>query len=204
MSSYIKRTAISISFFGETSVGKTCIIRTFLGLEFLETHLSTVGIEKNNSMLKMETGEKIKVKLWDTAGQERFHCISLSTIKNSQGVIVVFDLTNRESFDRVIHWLNIVRDFSKKMPVALFGNKSDLKNERDITKEEIDSLCEKENLVYFETSAKANTGIQEGINKIANLAFKTYEKEDDRKGQQLTKGDNTSKNNKDKKKKSCC
>ena len=179
-----KRTAISISLFGESSVGKTCIIGVFLGLDFQEEHLSTVGIEKNNSSIDLETGETIKLKIWDTAGQERFRSISVNTLKNSQAVIIVFDLTNKESFQRVTDWLKQIRDYSTKLPIGLFGNKSDLKN-RIITQEEIDKLCKKENLVYFETSAKTNTNIYEGFVKIATLGYKAFEKEQIRKGEQL-------------------
>ena len=179
----IKRTAVAISLFGETNVGKTCLVGVFLGLEFQEEHLSTVGIEKNNSVIELETGETIKLKLWDTAGQERFRCISVNTLKNSQGAIVVFDLTNKESFERVTEWLKQIRDFSTRLPVGLFGNKSDLK-ERVITQDEIDKLCEREDLIYFETSAKNNIGIKEGFIKIATMAYKAFEKEEN-KGNKL-------------------
>ena len=199
MSNEIKRTAVAISLFGETSVGKTCIVGVFLGLDFQEEHLSTVGIEKNNSIIELETGEKIKLKIWDTAGQERFHCISVNTLKNSQGAVVVFDLTNKESFDRVTDWLKQIRDYSTKLPICLFGNKSDLE-ERQITQEEIDKLCEKEDLVYFETSAKKNTGITEGFVKVATLAYKAFEKEQN-KGDKLKGFD---KNKGKKNKKTCC
>ena len=180
MAKEIKRTAISISLFGEASVGKTCIVGVFIGLEFQEEHLSTVGIEKNNTVIDLETGETVKLKLWDTAGQERFRSISVNTLKNSQAAIVVFDLTNRESFQRVTEWLNKIREYSEKMPIGLFGNKSDLPN-RIITQEEIDLLCKKENLVYFETSAKTSTNINEEFVKIATLGNRAFEKEQSKK-----------------------
>ena len=195
MAKEIKRTAIAISLFGESSVGKTCIVGVFLGLDFQEEHLSTVGIEKNNTVIDLETGETIKLKLWDTAGQERFRNISVNTLKNSQAAIVVFDLTNKESFIRVTDWLKQIRDYSLKIPIGLFGNKSDLPN-RIITQEEIDTFCEKENLVYFETSAKTNTNIKEGFVKIATLGYKAFENEPIKKGDQLK-----IETNKDKKKK---
>ena len=199
MTKEIKRTAVSISLFGEANVGKTCIVGVFLGLDFQEEHLSTVGIEKNNSVIDLETGETVKLKIWDTAGQERFRSISVNTLKNSQATIVVFDLTNKESFQRVTDWLQQIRDYSLKLPIGLFGNKSDLEN-RIITQEEIDTLCKKENLVYFETSAKTNTNINEGFTKMATLGYKAFEKEQIRKGEQLKL-----ENNKDKKrKKGCC
>ena len=196
MAKPLKRTAISISLFGETSVGKTCIVGVFIGLPFQEEHLSTIGIEKNNSFIDSETGENIKLKLWDTAGQERFHCVSLNSLKNSQGAIIVFDLTNKETFIRVIDWLKQIRDYSSKLPIGLFGNKSDLK-ERKVTQEEIEQLCEKEDLVYFETSAKHNMGIREGFIKVATMAYQAFEKDENKKGVQLN-------NSNIKKKHLCC
>ena len=197
----VKRTAISISILGESTVGKTCICCAFLGLEFLDEYLSTVGIEKMCSMLELENGKKLKVKLWDTAGQERFRSVSINTLKNSQATIVVFDLTNKTTFSKVKYWLKEIRGYSTKMPVCLFGNKSDLQN-REVTQDEIDNLCHEENLTYFETSAKENKGISEGITKIVNIAYKLNENESFSKGQPLKKIDINNSNKK--KKKKCC
>ena len=189
---------IGISLFGESGVGKTCICLTFLGLEFQEDHLSTVGMEKSNAELEIENGKKIKLKIWDTAGQERFRSISFNVLRSSQGAIVVFDLYNKESFNKITDWLKNIRERSSKIPIGLFGNKCDLTTKREVTKEEIDKLCEKENLIYFETSAKDNIGIQEGFTKIATLAFQAFENEEIKKGEELKKV------NKSKKKKKFC
>ena len=180
----VKRTAVSISIFGETAVGKTCICSTFLGLEFREEHLTTVGIEKMSSSITTADGEDLKLKLWDTAGQERFKSVSVKNLRYSQAAVVVFDLTVKDSFLKVTDWLKQIREFSDKLPIALFGNKSDLIDKREVTKEEINELCEKENLIYFETSAKKNTGIKEGFSKVASMAFKMFGKVQG-KGQKL-------------------
>ena len=191
----VQRTVISISIFGETAVGKTCICSTFLGLEFREEHLTTVGIEKMSSTIVTESGEELKLKLWDTAGQERFKSVSVKNLRYSQAAVVVFDLTVKESFNKVTDWLKEIRDYSPKMPVGLFGNKSDLVEERQVKQEDIDDLCKREDLEYFETSARNNTGIKEGFAKIASMAFKSL-------GTLPTKGQKL--NNKKKKKKSKC
>ena len=180
----VKRTAVSISIFGETAVGKTCICSTFLGLEFREEHLTTVGIEKMSSSITTADGEELKLKLWDTAGQERFKSVSVKNLRYSQAAVVVFDLTVKDSFLKVTDWLKQIREFSDKLPIALFGNKSDLFDKREVTQEEINELCEKENLIYFETSAKKNTGIKEGFSKVASMAFKMFGKVQG-KGQKL-------------------
>ena len=191
----VKRTAVSISIFGETAVGKTGICSTFLGLEFREEHLTTVGIEKMSSSITTADGEDLKLKLWDTAGQERFKSVSVKNLRYSQAAVVVFDLTVKDSFLKVTDWLKQIREFSDKLPIALFGNKSDQIDKREVTKEEINELCEKENLIYFETSAKKNTGIKEGFSKVASMAFKMVGKVQP-KGQKLVV--------KKKKKENCC
>ena len=114
---------ISISLYGESDVGKTFICYTFLGLEFLEEHLSTVGIEKSNTEIEIESGETIKLKIWDTAGQERFRSISFNSLRKSDACILVFDLTVKSSFEKVTEWLKKIRDTMPKIPIALFGNK---------------------------------------------------------------------------------
>ena len=175
MKGNVKRTAISISLFGETAVGKTNICSTFLGLEFKDQHLATIGIEKMISEIVIDTGDKLKIKLWDTAGQERFKSISVKNLRYSQGAVVVFDLTKQESFNKVTEWLKRIRDVTPNMPIGLFGNKSDLKDLREVKQEDIDELCNKEKLVYFETSAKENIGIREGFTKVAIIGFKMDE-----------------------------
>ena len=195
MSDEIKRTAISLSLLGETAVGKTCINNVFLGIEFLDEHLTTVGLEKMDALITIDTGETIKLKIWDTAGQERFRSVSINSLKSSQGAIVVFDLTNRQSFEKVEDWLSQIRNYSTKIVIGLFGNKCDLE-EREVKQEEIDILCQKEDLIYFETSAKKNIGIKEGFIKIASLAYKAFEKEDNKKFKKLKKRNNKKSNKK--------
>ena len=174
MEEEVKRTKISIIILGESAVGKTCVCLTFLGSEFHGDVIATVGVEKMDSTIKIETGEELKLKIWDTAGQERFKAASLKYLRYSQAAIIVFDLTNKNSFDQVPFCLKDIRDLAPNIPVVLFGNKSDLVNERKVDKSDIDSLCKREGLEYFETSAKNNTGIKEGFTKIATLAYKIF------------------------------
>ena len=98
-------------------------------------------------------------------------------MRKSNGCIVVFDLTEKSSFEKVTEWLKKIRENMPKIPIALFGNKNDLPN-RKVTQEEIDELCKRENLIYFETSAKENKGIKEGFIKISTLACENLGKED--------------------------
>ena len=162
-----------ITIVGETPVGKTSIINAFLGFRFNYSCLATLGNEKNEKEVQIETGENVKLKIWDTPGKERLCSIAENVIRICKGAIVVFDLTDKRSFEKIIDWTEKIRVLTREVPICLFGNKSDLSN-RKVTQEEIDKLCKEQNLVYFETSAKNNTGITEGFNKLANLINQVF------------------------------
>ena len=169
----IKRKAIKISLLGDQNVGKTCICGAFLGLDFIGDTLSTIGKDKMEASMKMEDGEEMKLVIWDTAGQERFQSIALSSIKNSQGIIVVFDVTSKKSFNNVLRWLEQINEKTNSVIIVLFGNKCDME-EREVSKEEAEKFAKEHNLIYFETSAKTKLNINEGFSKIANEAYAKF------------------------------
>ena len=120
--------------------------------------------------MKMEDGEEMKLVIWDTAGQERFQSIALSSIKNSQGIIVVFDVTSKKSFNNVLRWLEQINEKTNNVVIVLFGNKCDME-ERKVSREDAEKLAKEHNLSYFETSAKTKMNIYEGFSKVANEAY---------------------------------
>ena len=189
----IKRDVLKLAIIGNSTVGKTTLRNVFLNVEFTEELLSTVGYNKEETKITLEDGNTIKLVIWDTAGQERFQSMALTALKNSQGIILVFDLTNRKSFEDLENWLKKINDCSDKACLILFGNKSDLED-RDVQKEEAEKFAKDHNIPYLETSAKLNININEGFNKIANEAYKKFVIE---RGLTLSK----KKNNK---KKKCC
>ena len=180
----IKRKVLRISMLGDSSVGKTSLINTFLNVEFSDNLLSNIGIEKTETKMIMKDGNEMKIIIWDTAGQERFHSISAGTIKNAQGIVVSFDITNQKSFDNVKKWLENIRENNDKIPIVLFGNKCDLKEKREVDEKEARDFANVNNLTYFETSAKSNINVKEGFTKIAEDA---YEKASGSLGVQLSR-----------------
>ena len=166
--------AIRIVMLGDTAVGKTSLMNAFLGLEFSPIMTSNIGVDKNETKLKMKDGNEIKLIIWDTAGQERFHSIATSTLKSSQGIIVSFDLTSESTFKGVTKWLRDIKETNDRIPIVLFGNKCDLINERQVQNEDIKAFAKTNKLEYFETSAKENINITEGFNKIANEAYEHF------------------------------
>ena len=176
MKEKIKRNVIKIGMLGDSRVGKTAICNTFMNIEFEDNNLSTIGMEKLESQIKLKNGEEIKLVIWDTAGQERFHSLALKTIRTVQGVVVVFDFTCRKSFENITNWLNEVKENLNETTIVLFGNKCDIEEELwEVSREAAIEFAKEKNLPLFETSAKLNKGIKEGFESITNLAYEKYE-----------------------------
>ena len=164
-----------IALLGDSTVGKTSICLTYKGIEFKENTLFTIGTDKFDKIIKVENGKEIKLVIWDTAGQERFRSIALSAIKSVNGIILVADLTKKSSFINIKMWLEDIQNNFNNPSLVLFGNKADLTEKRQVTSEEAKKYAEENGLIYFETSAKTNQGINEGFAYIANQAYKKAE-----------------------------
>ena len=169
-----KRDVIKLTIIGNYAVGKTSIRNVYLKIGFNEETLSTVGYNKLETMFKLEDGKEIKLVIWDTAGQERFHSIALSSVKNSQGIILVYDVTNKDSFNDLNTWLNEIKQSTDKVSIILFGNKCD-KEDRIISQAEAEKFAKDNNIPYIETSAKLNLNIDKGFSIVANDAYKKNE-----------------------------
>ena len=100
-----KISCIKIAVLGDSHTGKTSIFGSFMGMEFCQEILATIGTDKLERRFSLKNGEEIKLVLWDTAGQERFRSIALKSVRNAQGVVLVFDLTSRKSFENINVWL---------------------------------------------------------------------------------------------------
>jgi len=167
------REVIRITLLGNYEVGKTTLRNVFLDIDFSENILSTVGINKVDTKFKLNDGKEIKLIIWDTAGQERFHSIAITSVKNSQGIILVYDITNRKSFEDLNMWINDINNATDKASIILFGNKCDLQN-RKVSKEEAEKFAKKNNIPYIETSAKLKININEGFSTVANDAYQKF------------------------------
>ena len=167
----IKRKVIRISLLGDAAVGKTSVLNTFLNIEFSSTTTANIGVEKQNKKMRMKDGKEMKIIIWDTAGQDRFHSIATSTIKNAQGIVLTFDVSNKKSFDSIPNWLEDIKINNNIIPIVLFGNKCDLIDSREIEEEEAEEFAKHNKLLYFETSAKENINVKEGFEKIIELAY---------------------------------
>ena len=164
--------AVKIGLLGDTHVGKSAICNTFIGIEFYMDMISTIGYEKFDKKVKLKNGEDIKIVFYDTGGAERFRAVAFKTLRNVQGIILVFDLAKRETFAHLYEWLNTIKDELINPFIILFGNKADLnKDEWEVNSEEINQFVTKFRIPYFEVSAKTGKGINEGFSFIANEIY---------------------------------
>jgi small GTP-binding protein len=162
---------IKIIVLGSSEVGKTCILNRYFNNEFKENSLSTIGIDFQTKFFKFED-KKIKANYTDTAGQEKFRAISVNYLKGTNGVILVFDLTNKESFDLLDTWMDELKN-NNKMDISkvLIGNKADLADKIEVPKEEIENFTKKVKCDYFECSAKTGQNVNEALDEIAKITF---------------------------------
>ena len=157
---------IKLLVIGDQSVGKTCLLERFVSSTFEESTLSTIGIDFRVKYLNIEN-ITIKLHVWDTAGQERFRTITRSYFKGSHGVILVYDVTNRSSYENIDHWLKeIGKNADDNINKILVANKIDNIENRIITIEEGITLAKKYNLEIYETSAKNNINVDESFMDI--------------------------------------
>ena len=183
--------AIKIALLGDSTVGKSTIVSKYLKLDYKDDLLATIGSDKYDSKFTLENGENIKLIIWDTAGQERFRSVALQTLKAVQGIILVFDLTKRESFININNWLETVRENLHNPNLILFGNKADIKKEDwKVTSEEAENFAVKLNMKYVETSAYTRQGLDEGFSSLINDTYNKVKGKNDDSGKIEIKKDN--------------
>jgi Ras-related protein Rab-8A len=148
---------------GESAVGKTCILLRFTDNKFLKSHLTTIGIDYKSKVIR-SNNYSVKLKIWDTAGQERFRNITQQYYKGADGILLVYDITERNSFEKVREWMKMIQQNTTKdkIGIILIGNKCDLE-ERQVSVEEGESMANEFGVLFFETSAYKDKNITESF-----------------------------------------
>ncbi len=140
---------------GDSNVGKSSIVLRLTDNRFQSNHDFTIGVEFGSKNINIDN-QTIKLHIWDTAGQEAFRSITRSYYRNVAGVLLVYDITNRESFNQISHWLEEIKYHNQKYPptIMLIANKSDLQHLRKVSTEEGQEFAKQHNLLFVETSTK--------------------------------------------------
>ena len=156
---------------GDSSVGKTSLINRYTNGTFKEEYLATVGLDYSSKEEEFNN-ETVHIKLWDTAGQERFKSLTQNYLRNADGILLVYDVTKTESFENLKDWIcSIKQNMETKnifLPLIICGNKVDMEESREITKEDAEKFASKNNYKYFETSAKTGEGVDDAIRELVN------------------------------------
>ena len=156
---------IKLLIVGDTGVGKSNFIYRYTKDQFSDNTLSSVGFESNKKEIEI-TEKKVIVQLWDSAGEDKFKSITKNLFSRVQGIIILYDITNKQSFLNVPNWIKLINEDNNNIPYVLAGNKCDLQKERVVQEEEGIKFCQDNNIDFLETSAKQDINIMECINNF--------------------------------------
>nr|XP_046234962.1 EF-hand calcium-binding domain-containing protein 4B isoform X2 [Scatophagus argus] len=154
---------------GNSSVGKTSLLRSFCEGRFHPSTTATVGIDYSVKTLTLDNMQ-IAVQLWDTAGQERFRSITKQFFRKADGVVVMYDVTVEESFKAVKPWLTNVQEAAGEgIPILLLGNKMDMDGDREVSFKEAEQLAYENKVMFFEVSAYTSKNVTESLTHLARV-----------------------------------
>ena len=186
---------------GDTCVGKTNFIFRFVENRFSLNYVSTVGFDYRSKIITLpKSKKKVKLQIWDTAGQERYNAVNKNLFQKVQGVIIMYDITNRASFENINKWLYLLSQNVSDKAKILVGSKLDLSEEkRIVTEEEGQKTADKNKMPFFETSSKTGENVEKIFFTLAQNIYENLSNENI--------NDNASVKiiqNQERKKKGCC
>ena len=186
---------------GDTSVGKSCLLLRFCDNSFQEAHLTTIGLDFRLKTINLKDDRKVKIQIWDTAGEDRFRSITRNYYKGAKGILLIFDVTDKETFTHVRDWIERIHEESPEgITICLVGNKIDMNESRVISNEEGKKIADEFKIPYFETSAKSNIGVEEVFTYLVKEVDTIYMNEHKEEVGRKTVLNKKTKN----KKKKCC
>jgi len=166
---------------GDSGTGKSCLLLRFTDGNYSDVYISTIGVDFKFRNLRMN-GKNIKLQIWDTAGQERFRNITSSFYRGAHGIVLVYDVTNKESFDNVTSWLADIErhhgypdtaNENTRPCIILVGNKNDLGARKVVSVEMAQKVAEKNDLLFIEASAKESSNVETAfINLVSDILAK--------------------------------
>ncbi|OAV97221.1 Ras-like protein Rab-8A [Puccinia triticina 1-1 BBBD Race 1] len=158
---------IKLLLIGDSGVGKSCLLLRFCDDAYTPSFITTIGIDFKIRTIELD-GKRIKLQIWDTAGQERFRTITTAYYRGAMGILLVYDVTDEKSFENIRNWhSNIDQHASEGVNKILIGNKSDSVDKKIIQENQGRELAAELGISFMETSAKANTNVEEAFFSLA-------------------------------------
>ena len=197
---------LKILILGDSSVGKTSLLLKYADGYFPTIYVATIGIEYKVKKININ-GADINLQIWDTAGQERFRSITKNFMKGADGIMYVYDITQKSSFDNLKSWIRSSEESTEGFKKLIAGNKSDLEIDRVVQNESLTKYCEDKNIKGLEVSAKTGSKVNEAFETLARLIVGKMSKEEIiKKYSEIARDRGLSINDKEnkKEKKKCC
>ncbi|XP_034236628.1 ras-related protein Rab-35 [Thrips palmi] len=170
---------------GDSGVGKSSLLLRFADNTFSGSYITTIGVDFKIRTIDIE-GEKVKLQIWDTAGQERFRTITSTYYRGTHGVIVVYDVTNGDSFANVKRWLHEIEQNCEVVNRILVGNKNDAPDRKVVLTEDAQRFADQMNIQLFETSAKDNINVEEMFMAITKQVLRAKQETKEKQADQGT------------------
>lgn len=153
---------------GDSGVGKSCLLLRFADDTYTQSYISTIGVDFKIRTIELE-GKTVKLQIWDTAGQERFRTITSSYYRGAHGIIIVYDVTDKESFKNVKHWIQEIDKYAADgVKKLLVGNKCDLQSKKVVSYDEAKELADSLQMPFMETSAKNSHNVEQAFQMMAD------------------------------------
>lgn len=160
---------------GDAGSGKSCLLHQFIEKRAKEVSSHTIGVEFGSKIIDVG-GRSIKLQMWDTAGQERYRSVTRSYYRGAAGALLVFDVTHRDSFNHLANWLADARSLARMdISIIVVGNKSDLKDRRQVSFLEASGYAQENGILFLETSAITGDGVEEVFSKVARVVLNKIE-----------------------------
>mmetsp|Transcript_114910 Transcript_114910/g.199128 ORF Transcript_114910/g.199128 Transcript_114910/m.199128 type:complete len:215 (-) Transcript_114910:69-713(-) len=160
---------------GDAGAGKSCLLHQFIENKFRKGSSHTIGVEFGSKIINVG-GRNIKLQIWDTAGQERYRSVTRSYYRGAAGALIVYDITNRDSYNHLINWLADARTLARPdISIIAAGNKCDLKDRRAVTFLEASRCAQESDILFLETSALTGEGVEEVFIKVARMILNKIE-----------------------------
>lgn len=163
--------SVKVVIVGDSSVGKTNLLNRYVSHEFTKDSRATVGVELLYKTFNIN-GKIIKLHMWDTAGQERFKSITSAYYKGAKGCMIVYDITNRDSFNHIDKWYKEIKSQGGvNINIIICGNKSDLESERKVSFDEGLEVAKQNNVFFIETSALSSMNVDEAFMHLIKIIY---------------------------------